>query len=77
MRKLNNKGIITFTTFVLWMVGSSTVAAVVGTNSFRERKATQYCLQEGNTVDQCKSIVGNMDKEAVLAYIKDTQDQPR
>lgn len=75
MKKLNNKGIITFTTFVLWMVGSSTVAAVVGTNSFRERKAIEYCTAEGHP--DCGTIVKNMSADERLAYIKDTQDQPR
>ncbi len=45
------------------------------TSSFRERKAVEYCLAEGKF--DCEATVSAMDKTELLAYIKDTQEQPR
>ena len=82
--KLNNRGAITLFLIAPYIIGAG--FAVIGygavttkfsTQSFRERKANEYCLASGKTSDFCKTAVNAMSKDEVLAYIKDTQEQPR
>lgn len=83
MKKLNNKGLVTLAAVfpvVFWIgtfvIAHKTVEEVdFSTASFRERKAVQYCMDEGK--DDCHAFVSAMSKTEVLAYIKDTQDRPR
>lgn len=77
MRKLNNKGVVTVLTIYLWANAALIGSSVMLTPSFRERKAMEYCQAEGGSATFCKQTVAGMSKEDVLAYIKDTQEQPR
>lgn len=65
----NQKGIITFTTFLIWMVAAGAVGATLGVNDFRHKKAVEMCAQNGET--NCVDKINAMSKEEVLEYIKD------
>ena len=43
---------------------------------FRDKKAEKICIAQGGDVSTCKTLVGNMDKVQVLAYIKDDLNGP-
>jgi uncharacterized membrane protein len=76
---MNKRGevVITLTTASWYFLANIALvaSAIVLTPSFRERKALQYCEQEG--ISNCPQFVSNMDKTELLAYIKDTQERPR
>lgn len=79
----NNRGIggIEFCAmvFVLSAAGMTTMAlnkdnpdAFV---AFRQKKALGYCEKAGTA--NCKDVVAGMDNTELLAYIKDTQADPK
>lgn len=77
MKKLNRRGVVTVLTVFLWYGASIIVGAAALTPSFREKKAIEYCQQEGESADACKERVSGMTKPQVLAYIRDTAERPR
>lgn len=82
MKKLNNKGFMEFAVLAPYIIGVGYAAVATGLvttdyklESFRERKALEYCQADG--IANCEAYVSGMSKSEVLAYIKDTQENPR
>ncbi len=82
MKKLNNKGAFQLVLLVPYVIGAGfavvgygATQANYGLDSFRQRKAIEYCVAERKS--NCVDVVGKMSKDDVLAYIKDTQESPK
>lgn len=65
----NQKGLVTFTTFLIWMVAAGAIGAALGVNDFRHKKAVSMCVENGET--NCVDKVNAMTKDQILDYIKD------
>jgi hypothetical protein len=75
--RLNKRGVIGGPDAAfLAAVTLNLIATYFVTDSFRERKAVEFCVSNGVAVEECVESVKKMSKEDILAYIKDDKMSP-
>lgn len=74
----NKRGVTGAEIMFLSMALGMSISAYCLKDSFRARKANEFCVAEGvHTSDQCKAIVTQMSKDQILDYIRDDDVPPQ
>lgn len=73
----NSRGVTGAEIMFLSMALGMSISAYCLKDSFRERKANEFCVAEGKTSEECKVIISQMSKSEILDYIRDDDVPPQ